>query len=766
MRTDLTRLTRSQLLQLLNGTPLGTVLTRSRLRRQMDTAAGRIGDGKTIHLLKYVRWLILAHDRPRATPADYAEARRRQAERNRAATKAGQDVGPIPDVQDMRRRQAAEKSLRTFCETYFAETFSWPWSDDHLKVIATIERVITDAGLFAFAMPRGSGKTCLVRIAALWASLTGRRTFVCLIGGSKSRGRELMAPLRMAILENPLLLADWPESIHPLRALENSSKRQLQQHVGGRLTHVRWSHEQLVFPTLAAEDLPAGLRERGLTASPSGGAVISVTSLDSNIRGQHHARPDGTIVRPSLVFLDDPQTRESARSPSQTKFRLDLLHGDVLPMAGPGQQMSAMLTCTKMYAADLADQLLDRGKFPDWQGECTRLVQTFPTNTKLWEEYAAIRSDALRRGKGLGPATKFYREHRKAMDLGAKVAWPARYTRGVELSAIQHAMNLRLLSPDAFAAEYQNEPVQEQISEEILTPRQVTERCSGRARGSAPLATAHLTAAVDVHDRLLYWIVCAWLDDFTGYVVDYGTEPEQSEAWFDLRSCRHTLRRAHPGIGGEGAVQRGLEELVARLLNRAWPRQGGGVLRIERLLVDSGYKPALVGAVKHKVGGSAMMLSRGMGIGARNRPISQYRRKPGEKYGHHWYTTNVTGTSEFPHVQIDVNYWKSAVHAAFITAPGEPGSLTLFGRKADAHQLLAEHIAASESWVETFGRGRVVHEWRQRANRPDNHWFDCLVACACAAAMVGAASAAMRSAARPARKMLTQADFNKPRTRL
>jgi len=34
---------------------------------------------------------------------------------------------------------------------------------------------------FAFAMPRGSGKTALARCAALWAILYGYRPFVCVI---------------------------------------------------------------------------------------------------------------------------------------------------------------------------------------------------------------------------------------------------------------------------------------------------------------------------------------------------------------------------------------------------------------------------------------------------------------------------------------------------------------------------------------------------------------------------------------------------------
>ncbi len=45
MAIDPTNLTQTELLQIVNSGALGTVLTRSRLRRQMDAAALRFGDG-------------------------------------------------------------------------------------------------------------------------------------------------------------------------------------------------------------------------------------------------------------------------------------------------------------------------------------------------------------------------------------------------------------------------------------------------------------------------------------------------------------------------------------------------------------------------------------------------------------------------------------------------------------------------------------------------------------------------------------------------
>ena len=125
-------------------------------------------------------------------------------------------------------------------------------------------------------------------------------------------------------------------------------------------------------------------------------------------------------------------------------------------------------------------------------------------------------------------------------------------------------------------------------------------------RNYAVLSAGRLVGAfsfVDVHNKLLYYCVCAWQEDFTGFVIDYGTFPEQTERVFALDGSRRTLGRAFPGAGPDGAIQAGLEKLVSSYLATDF-RRGTGLMRIDRLLVDMGYKPGIVAAVKHKAGGS------------------------------------------------------------------------------------------------------------------------------------------------------------------
>jgi len=722
MAIDIRSLKPSELIRLLNSTPLGAVVSATRVSRQRDDAGFRIGDGKRIDLVRYVAWLARERRKPRPSVLTYEERRVIEAERNRLKTLAGQDIGPLPAVENPDRRARACREFRFFLETYFAPAFYLAWSEDHLKVISKIERAVLRGGLFAFAMPRGSGKTTLARLAGLWAILTGAREFVCLVAGSLDRAVELLEAIKKELLGNALLLSDFPEAVYPLVKLSNNARRQIGQHVDGTPTYIAWAADRLVFPTVAG--------------SPASGSIISVTGLDANIRGQQHTKMDGRTVRPSLVILDDPQTRESARSPAQTRYRLELLNGDVLGMAGPGTKIAGFMTCTKIYPHDLAEQVLDRQRNPEWQGECTKMVYAFPKNEKLWDQYAQLRAEGLR-GDGDGhEATEFYREHRDAMDAGARVAWADRHNDD-EISGLQHAMNLKLRDETAFFSEYQNQPVVEQASDEVLAPEQVASKFNGRPRGQVPKACTHLTMFIDVHDALLYYLVAAWEEDFTGYIVDYGSYPDQKRANFTLRDARVTLPMLAPRAGKEGAIQAGMEKLIGEYISRPWRRADGATLQIGRCLIDMGYLAGVVATVREKIGG-AMMLSKGVGIKAGNKPMAAYMRHPGERHGHHWYMPNVRRTNEYQHVQIDTNYWKSFVHDRLVVAAGDRGALSIFGKSAAEHRLFADHVAASETWVKTEGHGRQVKEWKLKPAAPDNHWLDCLVGCAAAASMLGA----------------------------
>ncbi|MCC6578922.1 MAG: phage terminase large subunit family protein [Phycisphaeraceae bacterium] len=719
------------LARLLNSLGQGEVINERQLRRHRNRAGYTIGDAKTVDLFRYAAWLTLEYHKPKDEPASYEEIKRRQAERNAELVRAAQDIGEIPDVADPHRRARCENvsgGFRGFCETYFPDVFYFAWSPDHLRVIDKIEKAVRTGGLFAMAMPRGSGKTVLCQTAVLWSALIGASPFVCLIAASAERARDLLENIKIWLETNPLLHADFPEVTYPIQCLERITNRQKGQKYKGEPTRIDWSSDRIVLPTIAG--------------SKASGVVISCSGMKgSDIRGQNYARADGQVVRPQLVLVDDPQTTESAWSPSQSQRRESILAGDVLGMAGPGRKIAGLMACTVIRPADMADNILDREKHPEWQGERTKMVYAFPSSggEKLWAKYAELRADSLRNDGDGSEATAFYVANREAMDAGAIIAWPQRFNED-EVSAIQHAMNLKFRDEAAFFAEYQNEPIVEAIGEEMLTPEAIAAKLNGYPRAGIPLGCNHLTMFIDVQQKVLFWMLCAWEENFTGYIVDYGTWPEQRRPYFTLRDVRATIGRTAPAAGLEGQVYAALDQLTTEKVSRAYRREDGAEMRIDRCLIDANWGQStdvVYQFCRQSQYAGVLLPSHGKYVGASSVPFSEYKRKRGDRLGLHWRIPNTVGRRQVRYALIDTNYWKTFVHARLAVAMGDPGCLSLYGHDDKAHRLLADHLT-SEYRVKAVAQGRTVDEWKLRATRPDNHWLDCLVGCAVAASVQGA----------------------------
>ena len=466
---------------------------------------------------------------------EYTKHKARAAERSSTVSAAGRDIADdYPAPGNRRRRGACRKSLEKFLVTYFPRAFAKPFCDDHRKVIGKLEKAIREGGLFAVAMPRGQGKTSIIERAVLWALLYRFRRFGCLIGATDGAATSMLEHIKRELLFNPILGCDFREVCYPLRCLQGSSRRCVGQLWRGQQTLIEWGADRLTFPTIPP--------------SKVSGSTLSVRGLTGSIRGQSSTLASGEIIRPEIVIIDDPNTRESASSKLQTKQRLDIVMGDVLGMNGPNTTIAAVMPCTVIAPGDLADTLLNKEKFPEWQGERLPLVYSFPTNTALWNEYRDMRTADFRSGGDGAGATRFYAQHRQEMDVGVVVSWPERHNEN-ELSAIQHAMNLKFRGEQSFMSEYQNSPELPQTSgDKVLSAVQIRGKVNGRQAGEVPTTASYLSAAVDCHDNLLFYAVCAWQPDFTGFLVEYGCYPRQG------RRSVVTFARVAGGIGFAGLV--------------------------------------------------------------------------------------------------------------------------------------------------------------------------------------------------------------------
>ncbi len=565
----------------------------------------------------------------------------------------------------------------------------------------------------------------LVECAAMWSMLYGHREFVFLVGATESAALEMLDSIKTELETNEQLIADFPEVCVPIKALDGIANRCAGQLCGGERTRITWTSNEIVLPTI-----------KGSVAS---GVIVRVAGITGRIRGMKYKRSDGRNVRPSLVIIDDPQTSESAGSLEQTRKRVRVLAGDILGLAGPGEKISGIMPCTIIRPGDMADTILNRQTHPDWNGEKTRMVYKFPKNLRLWEEYADIRAEALRTAGNFQAATEFYLSNRKAMDEGAEVEWEERYNPD-EVSAIQHAMNLKFRDEAAFMSEYQNDPLPEDVAgDTLLSVDEIASKVNGLALGRVPMACDRVTMFIDIQKALLFYVVVAWSDDFTGAVLDYGAWPEQRSRVFTLATANPTIQQKFPNAGLEGCLYGALDQLTGIMLTREWEREDGAELRIERAMIDANWGSStdvVYQFCRQSQWSGIIYPAHGRYVGASSKPMTEYKKKPGDRLGFNWMMPNVAGKRAIRHVIFDSNFWKSFVHARLAVPLGDKGCLSFYGRHPALHQLIAEHLTA-EYRVRTVGRGRTVDEWKIRPERGDNHWLDCLAGCAVCASMLG-----------------------------
>lgn len=680
---------------------------------------------------------------PKTPPRDEAARSAAQrhsdqvAARSRRAYAAQAEIGPIPPVADPERRESCRLDLYRFLQTYFPESTGLsPFSEDHRRVILRLQMCILEGGRFVNAVYRGFAKTTISENAAIWATIYGHRRFGLVIGISKQASAENLESIKAELAGNDLLMDDFPEVCLPIVELDGKPQRCKSQTCGGEHTNMRWRADGIVLPTIEG--------------SAASGAIIS-TKPYSKARGAKFKRSDGANARPDFAIIDDPQDDESAATPGRVNKNLKYLKKGIIPTAGHAKKIALVINATVIAKDDMIEQLL---KDPAWQGERISMVKQWATaHDSFWlKDYADVRqrfdpSDPKDQKRAFAEATVLYASRRAEADAGCLVSWEHCYDHECEISAIQHAYNALIDDgPEVFTSEYQNQPVESAAGKRIMTAEEIAAKQTSRPKGEIPKACSHLTAFIDVHQDLLYWAVCAWQEDFTGYVVDYGTSPDQHRSYFTLRDAKQVLSKVHKNMGLEGWVYAGLDAQVKAIAEREFRGDSGGFSRVGKIGVDAnwGQTTATVKQLCRQCAHAAIVLpTHGHSFGPSVKPISQYQPKPGERLNreYNWYIPHIVNQTR--HILFDTNWWKTFVHARLATAMGDHGCLSLFASKD--HRLFADHLTA-EVPIETEGRGRKVDEWKLLPGR-DNHWFDCIVGCAMLASVLGCRLASGKPAA-------------------
>jgi hypothetical protein len=677
---------------------------------------------------------------PKAVNVSQGQQKRESnARRSKERTDALNDIGDIPPIINPARRKACENDLLLFLSTYFPySTGLSPLGQDQIDAVRRIEVAINENAWVANVMPRGFIKSTLSENSILWAGLYGKRKYALFFAGTAGLAEKGIFSIRQELVTNDLLLEDFPEACYPMIKLEGKPIKAANQTYQGVQTNPIFSKE-----VLRLANIP------GVACS---GFIVESYGLLAPPRGARYKDEMGRNVRPDIAVLDDPQTDESATSTTQTDSRLRFTKNSISMMGGHGNAMSLILNATIIANGDMVDQISDpdlADRVGQWQSVRVSMVKKMPDalETHWLKKYAEIRkkydrNDPRGQIKARIASTEYYRKNKRKMDEGHEVAWNNIALEDHEISALQHAMNIWIdKGPETFASECQNRPVRNVSVTGMEITRETANRISGYDRYVIPASAPNLVVQIDVHDSILYYTAAAVANDFTGFVVDYGTFPEQANPYFTMRTAKQTLMKHYKLKGNSGdtelAVEMGVEDLLTNLMQHPWRNENGDYVPMRCILVDVGYKKTEVVNAIRKSKCAVALMSRGQGIGTKKKPMAQWDLTPKSvlKYGPEvnnvrWVLPIKEQVGSILEVQADTYFWMD-VMLARMTQTSPVARWELFN--GDHNHYIA-HAMSQVPEQKTDG-GRTVNVWGEP--KGDNHWWDTLVGCGLAASLVG-----------------------------
>lgn len=571
------------------------------------------------------------------------------------------------ECEDWPRRRRLEKDQAKWLRWYLPEAYSRPFDQPHIEIIHGVMRAHETGGRFAVAAERGIGKSAVMYGMVIYLALTGLRRFPVYLPWSASPMKRGLVFWKSALSFNPRLLADYRWHCAPFAHAKGYANR---------MQTLRWSDTE--------KECGAGLQVTdGMIVFPDSRGAIGGSTVNGNPRGLNLPLGDGSILRPDLALVDDPQDRKVAKSVTLVTETCSKIDSDIAGLGGAGSAFPLLLSGNCMISGDVMSRYIAD---PGWRSLRISCIESWPAKWqdrgaayKLWSEWwDEYRND----GKD---GAKFYRAHKKQLTAGMKLSAPHAYAdkKGKTLpDAYCVAMRQYWqMGHEAFMAERQQTPLSpDEQAPFTLTVNLICSR-SDDARGphEKPEYVKAVVASTDINDYAL-----------TSVVTGYGNDQTAAVLWYGMHDN-----------GGRGVMDSGAPEAEkVRQLFDALCRHGealaGCPSRPATWAIDAGYLGPCVRRYADTIGrkvGMQIVLCRGLD-GQRYRPGYKAIGRPSEQ----------CHMTDWPQIGRGLawnsHYWHEVMQRAWLGDIGKPGACSLFRGE---HRDFAEHI-----WRERLlGRGEV-----------------------------------------------------------
>lgn len=291
---------------------------------------------------------------------------------------------------------------------YLANHFAKPESAMHLWLAEELDAMHIERGAkINLIGPRGSAKSTIATLCyVLRAALEGWEPYIWIISDTMEQAQIHLENVKAEVIANARLKRDYPKAAG------------------------------------------AGVYWRATSIELANGVAIDSFGTGQSIRGRRRSAD-----RPSLIVCDDLQNDSHIASANQREASRQWFQGTLLN-AGT-KETNIVNLATALHREALA---LELQRTAGWKSRSFSSIETWPTNTTLWDEWDAIYCN-VDNPFAKHEARQFYEQHREAMNEGAVVLWPA-------VEDLYTLMQMRVeIGQTAFEREKQGSPANSEICE-------------------------------------------------------------------------------------------------------------------------------------------------------------------------------------------------------------------------------------------------------------------------------------------------------------
>ncbi len=622
-------------------------------------------------------------------------------DRSRRFRERGRDLGELPKARYVRIRRSCRHSLLKFGLTFCLgpdKMLKRRPSPRMERFVNALQETVLHGGNRHVRWPRGKGKSTWLKIAALWALVYGHRRFVLILAATKPMAEEATTEIWRFAAEDERFAAAFPEISVPLADAAFNPQRMRVQTYKGRKTHltenVRYSYRRF-----------AQLRD-----FPNTGGILAARGADQAIRGLNIGS-----IRPDFIFIDDPQTDESAASPSQTAKIEARIQGAVLGLGDTNRTCAAVMASTPIEPDDISERYADPERHSEWLTTTEKLVVRFGPKEMINLYLQNVRLDNAAQDVKLTRSRAFYIEHRAEIEDGVEMMDDADFDPALEVSAYHHALNrLHLMKEKAFYAECQMQPSRAQGVYRI-EPVKVAQRLTNIPFGTIPPECDQgILAFCDVNDVVgLRWEIMAFGKGRVTATLAYGRYPERGPLYPEGTPPSAVPTYLAP------ALRKVAEQIAAARFVGA----DGEMVPVRGICFDGGWQTETVALVVSEIRAAGIIQA----VWSKGYSSTQYSRYHHDKAAstkglraaeecHTWVTPNGM------YLAYNADYWREVAQTSFLAPPLSPSSSALWGSDSALHYDFATEVCA-ETLLAKESHPRYGNIWVWKENGP-NHFCD------------------------------------------